>query len=79
LGPSYIEAVQALFTDMTFLPTGGIELNEDNLRGWFKAGVSAVGGSKMITKTVIENKLYADLSEECKRALNLIKMIRESL
>ncbi|MFZ4100495.1 MAG: bifunctional 4-hydroxy-2-oxoglutarate aldolase/2-dehydro-3-deoxy-phosphogluconate aldolase, partial [Sphingobacterium thalpophilum] len=79
LGPSYIEAVQALFTDMSFLPTGGIELNEDNLRCWFKVGVTAVGGSKMITKAVIENKLYADLSKECHRALNLIKMVRESL
>ena len=79
LGPSYIEAVQALFTDMSFLPTGGIELNEDNLRGWFKVGVTAVGGSKMITKAVIENKLYADLSKECHRALSLIKMVRESL
>jgi 2-dehydro-3-deoxyphosphogluconate aldolase/(4S)-4-hydroxy-2-oxoglutarate aldolase len=39
---------------MTFLPTGGIELNEDNLRAWFKVGVCAVGGSKMITKAVIE-------------------------
>ena len=79
LGPSYIEAVQALFTDMSFLPTGGIELNEDNLRCWFKVGVTAVGGSKMITKAIIENKLYADLSKECHRALNLIKMVRESL
>lgn len=79
LGPSYIEAVQALFTDITFLPTGGIELNEDNLRGWFKNGVCAVGGSKMISKAVIEHQLYDELSKECERALSLIKNIRESL
>jgi 2-dehydro-3-deoxyphosphogluconate aldolase/(4S)-4-hydroxy-2-oxoglutarate aldolase len=79
LGPSYIEAVQALFQDIVFLPTGGIELNEDNLRKWFKVGVCAVGGSKMITKDVIENKRYDQLSAESKRSLNLIRTIRESL
>jgi 2-dehydro-3-deoxyphosphogluconate aldolase/(4S)-4-hydroxy-2-oxoglutarate aldolase len=79
LGPSYIEAVQALFQDIVFLPTGGIELNEDNLRSWFKVGVCAVGGSKMITKDVIENKRYGQLTAESKRALNLIRTIRESL
>ncbi len=79
LGPSFIEAVQALFTDIVFMPTGGIELNEANLRSWFKAGVCAVGGSKMIAKNVIENKLYDDLTAESSRALNLIKTIRESL
>jgi len=79
LGPSYIEAIQALFTDMVFLPTGGIELNEENLRSWFKVGVCAVGGSKMITKAVIEQKLYDELSAECSRALNLIRTIREDL
>lgn len=79
LGPSYIEAVQALFQDIVFLPTGGIELNEDNLRSWFKVGVCAVGGSKMITKDVIENKRYNHLTAESKRALNLIRTIRESL
>ena len=79
LGPSYIEAVQALFQDIVFLPTGGIELNEDNLRSWFKVGVCAVGGSKMITKDVIENKRYDQLTAESERALNLIRTIRDSL
>lgn len=79
LGPSYIEAVQALFQDIVFLPTGGIELNEENLRSWFKVGVCAVGGSKMITKDVIENKRYDQLAAESKRALSLIHTIKESL
>lgn len=79
LGPSYIEAVQALFQDIVFLPTGGIELNEENLRSWFKVGACAVGGSKMITKDVIENKRYVQLAAESKRALSLIHTIKESL
>jgi len=79
LGPGFIEAIQALFTDMVFLPTGGIELNEDNLRSWFKVGVCAVGGSKMITKAVIEQQLYSQLAEESAQALSLIRSIKASL
>lgn len=78
LGPGFIEAVRALFTDMVFLPTGGIELNEENLRPWFKVGVCAVGGSKMITKSVIEEKLYDQLSAESAKSLSLISTIRAS-
>ncbi len=79
LTPGFIEAVKALFTDMVFLPTGGIELNEENLRSWFKVGVCAVGGSKMITKAVIEQKLYDQLSAESAHSLRLIRDIRASL
>ena len=79
LGPGFIEAVKALFTDMVFLPTGGIELNEDNLRSWFKVGVCAVGGSKMITKDVIEQGLYDQLSKESAHSLALIRSIQASL
>lgn len=79
LGPGFIEAVRALFTDMVFLPTGGIELNEENLRSWFKVGVCAVGGSKMITKEVIEQQLYDQLSAASAHSLSLISSIRASL
>lgn len=79
LTPGFIEAVRALFNDMVFLPTGGIELNEENLRSWFKVGVCAVGGSKMITKAVIEEKLYDQLSAESAKSLSLIRSIRASL
>jgi 2-dehydro-3-deoxyphosphogluconate aldolase/(4S)-4-hydroxy-2-oxoglutarate aldolase len=39
---------------MQFMPTGGVEIEEKNLRSWFDAGVSAVGmGSKLISKQVV--------------------------
>src|ERR1700722_1814791 len=49
LGPSYIGALKDVFPDLLFMPTGGVELEKENLRAWFNAGVSAVGmGSKLI-------------------------------
>ncbi|MEJ7693083.1 bifunctional 4-hydroxy-2-oxoglutarate aldolase/2-dehydro-3-deoxy-phosphogluconate aldolase [Daejeonella sp.] len=79
LGPSYIEAVQALFPGISFLPTGGIELNAQNLISWFKSGVCAVGGSKLITKDIISNRLYSQLTEDAAVAFQLINTIKSDL
>jgi 2-dehydro-3-deoxyphosphogluconate aldolase/(4S)-4-hydroxy-2-oxoglutarate aldolase len=79
LGPSYIEAVQALFPGIRFLPTGGIELNEQNLKSWFKSGVCAVGGSKLITKDIIAQRHYSQLTKDAKAAFEMIKAVRDNL
>jgi 2-dehydro-3-deoxyphosphogluconate aldolase/(4S)-4-hydroxy-2-oxoglutarate aldolase len=58
--------------------TGGVEPEEANLRGWFSAGVTAVGmGSKLITKASLENKDYAKITELTKQSLALIQNIRK--
>jgi hypothetical protein len=42
-----------------FIPTGGVEIDEDNIRGWFKSGVCAVGmGSRLISKEVLAGEKY---------------------
>lgn len=76
LGPGYIEAVQAVFSDIQFMPTGGIELNEANLRAWFKSGVIAVGGSKMITKAIMENGQFEELTAIATDVFKLIQSIK---
>lgn len=79
LGPGFIDAVQAVVPYIKFLPTGGIELHEDNLMGWFKSGVCAVGGSKLITKAILQNKLYAELTADARAAFERIRTIRHNL
>src|SRR6476661_3109505 len=62
LGPSYIGAIKEIFPDLKFMPTGGVEAEEKNLKGWFTAGVVAVGmGSKLISKELIAQEDYAGL------------------
>jgi 2-dehydro-3-deoxyphosphogluconate aldolase/(4S)-4-hydroxy-2-oxoglutarate aldolase len=79
LGPSYIKAVSDVFRGQLFMPTGGVELNTDNISGWFKAGVSAVGmGSKLITGKILRNKLYDQLYTDTISALQLIQVARQS-
>lgn len=77
LGPGFVSAIKELFPGQLFMPTGGVELTLENIQGWFKAGVCAVGmGSKLITKDILSsgsyNKLYLDTQE----ALRLVQAAR---
>ena len=59
------------------MPTGGVAPTEENLKGWFDAGVTCVGmGSNLVSKEVLANKDFAGLTETVKNALALIQEIR---
>jgi len=77
LGPGFVSAIKELFPGIAFMPTGGVELEEANIQAWFSAGVKAVGmGSKLITKTLLEQKEYTTISEQTKNVLNIIQRIK---
>jgi len=79
LGPGFISTIKELFSGLQFMVTGGVEPEEANLRGWFGAGVTAVGmGSKLITKASLENKDYSKITELTKASLTLIQNIRNN-
>lgn len=74
LGPSFVSTIKELFPGLLFMPTGGVEVNKDNLSAWFKSGVCAVGmGSKLVTKTIMENQQYDELVKLTQEALSLVK------
>lgn len=74
LGPSFVSTIKELFPGLLFMPTGGVEVNRENLSAWFKSGVCAVGmGSKLVTKPIMENKQYDELTKLAKEALELVK------
>jgi 2-dehydro-3-deoxyphosphogluconate aldolase/(4S)-4-hydroxy-2-oxoglutarate aldolase len=77
LGHSFLSSIKELFPGQLFMPTGGVELNTENISQWFKAGVCAVGlGSKLITKNVLEQGLYEQLFTDTQKALHLVKTSR---
>lgn len=79
LGPSYIKAIKEIFPDLWFMPTGGIEINEENLTGWFKNEVSAVGiGNKLISKDLLESKDYAGIELLTRQTLEMVQKIKLS-
>lgn len=76
LSPSYIKAVREVFPKMKFMPTGGVLFDQENLKAWFEAGVSAVGlGSKLVSKTILQNKQYDQLQYAAAKALGLAQSI----
>jgi 2-dehydro-3-deoxyphosphogluconate aldolase/(4S)-4-hydroxy-2-oxoglutarate aldolase len=74
LGHEFVSSIRELFQGQLFIPTGGVELNKDNIRAWFKAGVCAVGmGSKLISKDILNNEQYEILYKNTVTALQLVR------
>lgn len=77
LGPEFMSAIKALFPDLLFMPTGGVDLDKDNISKWLKSGVCAVGmGSKLVSKQLLEEKNYTKIEELSKQALEILKSLK---
>jgi len=77
LGPAFLSAIKELFPEVMFMPTGGVDLDRENIAGWFKAGVSAVGmGSKLISKPLLEAKDYGKIESLTKEAMEIVKSVK---
>lgn len=78
LGPEFLSGIKDIFPKLLFMPTGGVETTKENIEGWFKAGVCAVGmGSKLISKKLMEAKDYATIEKMTKEVLALIATIKK--
>lgn len=79
VGPSYIQSIKDIFPELLFMPTGGVEPEEQNLKAWFGAGVSAVGmGSKLLQTNLIEEGNFRALSDYITKATILIQSCKQS-
>jgi 2-dehydro-3-deoxyphosphogluconate aldolase/(4S)-4-hydroxy-2-oxoglutarate aldolase len=77
LGPEFLSGIKDIFPKLLFMPTGGVDTTRENIEGWFKAGVCAVGmGSKLISKKLMEAKEYATIETETIKVLELIQTIK---
>jgi 2-dehydro-3-deoxyphosphogluconate aldolase/(4S)-4-hydroxy-2-oxoglutarate aldolase len=80
LGPGYVQAIRELFPGMKFMPTGGVDQSPENLKSWFEAGVIAVGmGSKLVSRTGIDKREFAELGANAGALLQTIFSIREKI
>jgi len=78
LGPEFLSGIKDIFPKLLFMPTGGVDTTRENIDGWFKAGVCAVGmGSKLISKKLMEAKDYATIESETIKVLELIQTIKK--
>lgn len=76
-GPGFVKAVKGPMPWSSIMPTGGVELSEDSLGAWFKAGVACVGmGSNLITAELLKSQDYAGITANVKRALGMVAKAR---
>ncbi|MBI1342257.1 MAG: bifunctional 4-hydroxy-2-oxoglutarate aldolase/2-dehydro-3-deoxy-phosphogluconate aldolase [Terrimonas sp.] len=78
LGPEFLSGIKDIFPHLLFMPTGGVDTTKENIEGWYKAGVSAVGmGSKLISKKLMEAKDYITIEKMTIEVLELIHAIKK--
>ena len=76
-GPQFVKSVKGPQPWTSIMPTGGVSPTEENLKGWFDAGVTCVGmGSKLISKDIIANEDIAKLEMNVRKVLAIIKSLR---
>lgn len=77
-GPSFVKNVLVPMPWSMIMVTGAVEPTEENLSGWVKAGVTAVGmGSKLFPKEVIAAGNWESITKLCEEALAVIAKYRK--
>jgi len=76
-GPQFVKSVKGPQPWTSIMPTGGVSPTEENLKGWFDAGVTCVGmGSKLISKDITANEDFVKLEMNVRKVLAIIKSLR---
>lgn len=76
-GPLFIKNVLGPMPWTRIMPTGGVSLDEKNIREWFGAGAAAVGlGSALVTKQAVNQQDYHAITMNVKNALAWINSAR---
>jgi len=77
-GPQFVKGMKGPQPWTSIMPTGGVSPTEENLSGWFNAGVTFVGmGSQLISKDILANRNFTKLKDNVKVTLELIKQVRK--
>jgi len=77
-GPKFVKGIKGPQPWTSIMPTGGVSPTEENLKGWFDAGVTCVGmGSQLISKDILARKDFGRLENMVRDTLSLIKSLRK--
>jgi 2-dehydro-3-deoxyphosphogluconate aldolase/(4S)-4-hydroxy-2-oxoglutarate aldolase len=77
LGTAFVKGLKAPMPWSNLMVTGGVKPEENNLKGWFDAGVTCVGmGSNLFPAELIKAKNWAGITKLCSDALEIIKKVK---
>lgn len=72
-GPGFVKAIKGPQPWTSIMPTGGVSPTQENLEGWFNAGVTCVGmGSKLIAKDANGHYNLEKITADVRSALAII-------
>lgn len=73
VGPGFVKSIKPLFPNTKFMITGGVEVDESNVKNWLSAGASALGlGSKLFQNTETADG-SGELADRCEKLLSWTK------
>lgn len=77
-GPNFIKSILGPMPWSKLMPTGGVTIEENNIRAWFDAGATCIGmGSKLISSKLISERKYNEIANLTSEVLKIIKNIRK--
>ena len=72
-GPSFVKNILGPMPWSKVMVTGGVTTEADNLKAWFKNGVSCVGiGSNLFPKEIIEAENWEQITTNCREVFEVI-------
>lgn len=79
-GPAFVKSVRGPMPWTEIMPTGGVSPTEESLSEWLAAGVACIGmGSKLITKALVDQKQFEQLTDNVRQTIERIARIRAKL
>ena len=77
-GPGFVKGILAPQPWTSIMPTGGVSPTEENLKGWFEAGVYCVGMvSKLMAKQADGSFDYTEIERRTRHTLQIISSLRK--
>lgn len=78
LGTAFVKAVKPLFSQTTFIVTGGVSTERDNILQWLAAGASVLGmGSKLIQPAQLQHeRALVALRNATKQVVDIIQQYK---
>ncbi|VVB62130.1 KDPG and KHG aldolase [uncultured archaeon] len=78
VGPSFIKAVFGPCPWSKLMPSGGVEITQENISGWIKSGASALNiGSNLIKKDLVKVNDYNSIKKLVEQCIIWINEARE--
>lgn len=76
-GPSFVKAITAPTPWTKIMPTGGVDATWESIKGWFDAGVVAVGmGSAMVRSDWLKAKDWEAITAQAQKCLAWVRRAR---